>query len=83
LPVRAVSPTLASCELKQLAHQPVDVEAAAREHDALEQLLAQIDAEVRRLPALPGMPDAAFVEDTAIVLDEVAVITRARAGRPG
>jgi dimethylargininase len=73
---RAVSPALADCELTHLPRVPIDVEAAAREHAAYEQLLTQLGAEVCRLPALPDMPDAVFVEDTAIVLDEMAIITR-------
>ncbi len=73
---RAVSPALAHCELTHLARQPLDVEAAAREHEAYEALLRRLGAEVRRLPATPDLPDSVFVEDTAIVLDEIAVITR-------
>lgn len=73
---RAVSPTLADCELTHLARRPLDVAAAAREHEAYEELLVGLGAEVRRLPDAPELPDAVFVEDTAIVLDEVAVITR-------
>jgi dimethylargininase len=32
------------------------------------------------LPALPDLPDAVFVEDPAVVVDEVAVVTRMGAG---
>ena len=32
--------------------------------------------EIRRLPAEPDLPDSVFIEDTAIVLKEIAVITR-------
>ena len=31
---------------------------------------------MRRLPAGPELPDAVFIEDTAVVFDEVAVVTR-------
>jgi len=71
-----VSPTLASCELTHLARVPIDVAAAAREHSAYEAALGRLGAVVHRLPAEPGLPDAVFVEDTAVVLDEIAVITR-------
>lgn len=73
---RAVSPTLADCELTHLPREPIDVDAAAREHRAYEDLLVRLGAQVRRLPRAPELPDAVFVEDTAVVLEEVAVITR-------
>ena len=73
---REVSPTLADCELTHLAREPLDVAGAATEHHAYEALLTQLGATVRRLPAEPDLPDAVFVEDTAVVLDELAIITR-------
>jgi len=73
---RAVSPTLADCELTHLEREPLDVARAAEEHAAYEALLARLGATVLHLPPEPGLPDAVFVEDTAIVLDEIAVITR-------
>jgi len=73
---RPVSPTLADCELTHLPREAIDVDAAAREHLAYEGLLARLGAEVRRLPDAPALPDAVFVEDTAVVLGEIAVITR-------
>ena len=74
--VRAVSPALADCELTHLAREPLDVARAIAEHDAYEALLAGLGATVRQLPPEPQLPDAVFVEDTAVVLDEVAVIAR-------
>jgi dimethylargininase len=73
---RAVSPALARCELTHLARAPIDVARALAEHAAYEAQLVQLGLEVRRLPPEPTLPDAVFVEDTAIVLDEVAVVTR-------
>ena len=73
---RAVSPTLADCELTHLEREPLDVARAAREHAAYETVLARLGATVLHLPPEPDLPDAVFVEDTAIVLDEIAVITR-------
>jgi len=74
--VRAVSPTLAECELTHLEREPLDVSRAAREHRAYVALLESLGAEVRHLPPEPSLPDAVFVEDTAVVLDEIAVIAR-------
>lgn len=73
---RAVSPRLADCELTHLDRAPLDVGLAIAEHDAYEAALVQLGVNVRRLPAEPDLPDAVFVEDTAVVLDDVAVITR-------
>lgn len=73
---RAVSPRLADCELTHLDRAPLDVGLAVAEHDAYEATLVQLGATVRRLPAEPDLPDAVFVEDTAVVLDDVAVIAR-------
>lgn len=46
------------------------------EHAAYEAALRSAGATVVRAPAEPELPDAVFVEDTAIALDEVAVMTR-------
>lgn len=73
---RAVSPTLADCELTHLERAPLDVAGAVAEHAAYEAALTELGATVRRLPPEPDLPDAVFVEDTAIVFDELAVITR-------
>jgi dimethylargininase len=73
---RAVSPNIAECELTHLARTPIDVDTARTQHHAYEQLLATLGCEVRRLTPLPDHPDAVFIEDTAVVFDEIAVITR-------
>jgi dimethylargininase len=72
---RGVSATLAACELTWLEREPIDIEKAIAEHRAYERCLADLGARVISLPALDSHPDAVFVEDPAIVLDEVAVIT--------
>src|SRR5689334_22236529 len=73
---RPVPDSLLRCELTHLERQPIDVANARRQHAAYEDVLRSLGAEVRRLPALHEHPDSVFVEDTAIVLDECAVITR-------
>jgi dimethylargininase len=72
---RGVSSTLADCQLTWLEREPIDFEKAIAEHQAYERCLAELGARVISLPALDSHPDAVFVEDPAIVLDEVAVIT--------
>jgi dimethylargininase len=71
---RAVSPTILNCELTFLDRQPIQLDLALRQHAAYEQALADLGARIIRLPDRPDLPDAVFVEDTAIVLDEIAVI---------
>ena len=73
---RAVSPTLAECELTHLPRDPIDVAKAIAEHERYEAALRSLGARVVRAPEEPTLPDAVFVEDTALVLDEVAIITR-------
>lgn len=71
---RAVSPSLAQCELSFIPRQPIDLARAQAQHHAYEKLLAALGARVISLPAEPDLPDSMFVEDPALVLDELAVI---------
>ncbi len=71
---REVSPAITRCELSFIARQPMDLEKAREQHYAYQELLERLGARVVSLPAEPGLPDSMFVEDPAIVLDEVAVI---------
>ncbi|MGH9531361.1 MAG: dimethylarginine dimethylaminohydrolase family protein [Terriglobales bacterium] len=73
---RRVSPAMANCELTHLARSPIDVRRAAEQHGRYEECLRSLGCEVQTLPAEPELPDSVFVEDVAVVLDEVAVITR-------
>ena len=67
---------MAECELTHLERQPIDVAKASRQHDQYEDVLRSLGCKVTRLAGLPDDPDSVFIEDTAIVLDECAVITR-------
>ena len=71
---REVSPSINRCELTFHAREPIDVAKAIAEHKAYENLLAELGCKIISLPAEPDLPDAVFVEDPAIVVDEVAVI---------
>ena len=73
---RAVSPAMARCELTHLPRVPIDVAKAAEQHAAYERALAELGCAVKRLPAAADLPDSVFVEDTAVVFDEIAVIMR-------
>ncbi|MFW6202405.1 MAG: dimethylargininase, partial [Gemmatimonadota bacterium] len=73
---RAVSPAITRCELTHLARRPIDVERAETQHAACEAVLERAGCRVVRVPPAPAPPDAVFVEDTAVVLDEVAIVAR-------
>jgi dimethylargininase len=73
---RPVSPSLSECELTHLSREPIDVAKAAEQHAAYEALLRSLGATVIQVPGAPEFPDAVFIEDTAVVLDEVAIISR-------
>jgi dimethylargininase len=73
---RDVSPAIANCELEFLDRQPIDLALAIEQHRQYREALAGLGAKVEILPAEANLPDSVFVEDPAIVLDEIAVITR-------
>ena len=72
---REVSASLERCELTYLERQPINLALAKEQHRAYERALRSLGVDVVRLPALDDNPDAVFVEDGAVVLDEVAVVT--------
>lgn len=73
---RKVSRSIADCQLTHLDREPIDYATAARQHEAYEHALAELGCRVLSLPPIDALPDAVFVEDAAIVLDEIAVICR-------
>lgn len=73
---RAVSPGIGRCELTHRSREPIDLDRACSQHREYEECLVSLGCELLSLPADPDLPDSVFVEDTAIVLDEAAVITR-------
>jgi dimethylargininase len=73
---REISPAIEHCELTHLERVTIDVERARTQHAEYEATLRQLGYDVRRLPTSDDMPDSVFIEDTAVVLDELAVITR-------
>jgi dimethylargininase len=73
---RHVSPRFSECEITHIERTPIDLEAARSQHQDYVQTLKQLGCEVMELPAEADLPDSVFVEDTAIILPEAAVITR-------
>jgi len=74
---RDVSDALAACELTYLDRQPIDVERARGQHRDYERALEKAaHCTIVRVPAAHDLPDAVFIEDTAVVVSEVAIVTR-------
>jgi len=73
---REVPSTINACELTHLDRRPIDVALARAQHAAYEDELRAAGFMVVRLPALDDLPDSVFVEDAAVVVDELAVVTR-------
>lgn len=69
------SPRMEQCQLTYVARAPIDYDLAVHQHEHYCQALRQCGADVRVLDANRDFPDCVFVEDTAIVLDEIAVLT--------
>ncbi len=73
--VREVSSSINDCELSFHARQPIDVARAIAQHHAYRDCLTELGVRIVSLPAEPTLPDAVFVEDPAVVVDEVAIIS--------
>jgi dimethylargininase len=71
---RGVSPAIARCELSFIDRRAIDLPRARQQHQAYEVLLGKLGARILSLPPEPDLPDSMFVEDPAIVLDEIAII---------
>lgn len=73
---REVPARISECELTHLERVPIDRARAVEQHAEYEAALRAAGCSVERLPPAPDLPDSVFVEDTAVVFDEVAVIAR-------
>lgn len=72
---REVSPSIKNCELSFQRRQPIDLANATTQHKAYQHCLAELGVQIVSLPAEPNLPDAVFVKDAAVVVDEVAIIS--------
>ena len=73
---RKVNDGLGDCELTFLRRARIDVDEAVHQHEAYEALLSSLGCDVVSVPTGPGLADSVFIEDCAIVLDEIAVLCR-------
>ncbi|MFC7496173.1 MULTISPECIES: dimethylargininase [unclassified Nocardioides] len=74
--VRRPGPRLADGLLTHLERTPVDVDLALRQWEEYVAALRAEGWETLEVPAADDCPDAVFVEDTVVVLGDLAVISR-------
>jgi dimethylargininase len=72
---RPVSRSINNCALSFQARQPIDVAKASAQHRVYQDCLSALGVQVVSLAAEPDLPDAVFVEDPAVIVDEVAIIS--------
>jgi dimethylargininase len=70
----APSPRIQDGQRTHIAREAINYEVAVQQHEAYCDLLRRCGVQVRTLTVNGDLPDAVFIEDTAIVLDEVAVL---------
>lgn len=73
---RDVTPAIVNCELTHLAREPIDYPRAVAQHEHYQQALVSLGCRIERIPSDPAQADSVFIEDTAVVVEELAVITR-------
>jgi len=74
--VRRPGPRLAEGIVTHIERTPVDAELAYRQHAAYRDALAAAGWDVREVAPADDRPDAVFVEDTVVVIGDLAVLTR-------
>jgi dimethylargininase len=73
--VHEPSPRMAECEVTFKAREPIDLALVRAQHEGYSAMLRGAGAQVRELDVNRDYPDCVFIEDTAIVLDDVAILT--------
>ena len=73
---RQVSPRFNECEITHIDRSSINIDIARAQHEGYVQALKDMGCELIELPAEADLPDSVFVEDTAFILPEAAVITR-------
>ncbi len=73
---REASATIGNCELTFLPRVKIDTDLLLQQHQQYQSVLSSLGCKVVTAPSQPTLADSVFVEDTAIVLDEIAVLCR-------
>jgi len=74
--MREVATAINACELQFKSPDLIDVTLARCQQNAYRQVLQSLQIEVELLPTDESYPDCCFVEDTAVLLDNVAILCR-------
>jgi dimethylargininase len=73
--MREVSLSISKCEITNITRKPIDPQEARIQHEKYAQNLRDLGYKIHLIEADETLPDSAFIEDTAVVLEELAVIT--------
>lgn len=73
--VRRPASSLGNCEVTHVLREDINLRLAVQQHDGYCQALRQLGADIEILSPLESYPDSVFIEDNAIILDELAVLT--------
>jgi dimethylargininase len=77
--VRPPAPSLQEGERSYIGREPIDFTRAQAQYRRYVDALRDAGAEIVEVAAAPDLPDSVFIEDTALVLDPLAVIARSGA----
>ena len=80
--VRGPSSRLAEGIVTHISRMPVDMELARSQHTAYADALTASGWAIRAAPAADDCPDSVFIEDTVVICEDLAVLTRPRGGAP-
>ena len=69
-----ISPNIDQCELTFLERSPINQKRALEQHEHYCELLRDCGLEVIELSMNRSFPDSTFIEDTAVVFDELAIM---------
>jgi dimethylargininase len=73
---REASATIGNCALTYLPRVKIDTDLVLQQHQEYQAALSSLGCELVTVPAEPELADSVFIEDAAIVLDEIAVLCR-------
>ncbi len=73
---REVNAGLGNCELTFSPRTSINVDLAMHQHQQYQLALSSLGCEIVTLLTMPALRDSVFIEDTALVLNEIAVLCR-------
>jgi dimethylargininase len=71
---RDVNTGMGNCELTFMPRVNIDTRLAMEQHQHYQSVLSSLGCRIVSVSTEPGLADSVFIEDTAIVLDEIAVM---------